>query len=473
METTKSHKTIRRIASPRHWSLRSSWWIRLSLSWVALVVLTLLLTVTILVIKMRPTASDAVHLAMYLALSGGIALGVGQVALWLADVTHVGSFRLKLAIPSLLTALIIGVSVVLISRLMFLSVEDSELVLAFLAFGTAIALAIAWSIAGEVSDTVTHLEAGARRIAAGDYSWRIEEADAGGTTEISRLADWFNSMAASVQQAFERRDSAEADRRQVIAALSHDLRTPLASIRAMIEAIDDGVVTDVTTIRRYQRTIRSEVGRLSALMDDLFELSRLESGATTLQLERVALEDILSDALEGQREQAEQANITLVGYAESDLPVAPLDPRQIQRVIDNLLQNALRHTPAGGAIMLHAAPRHADMGGQPTGIVVQVIDTGDGIAAHDLPHIFERTYRGEASRRRAAADDGHTAANAGLGLAIAQRIVAAHGGSICAVSPLDAEASALLHQQGIGATARAGAALRFTLPTTSLSSATR
>src|SRR5690242_7536055 len=346
METSRPEKITTRMGYQR-WSLWSGWWLRLSLSWVALVVLTLLLTVTILVIKMKPSATDAVHLVVYLALSGGIALGVGQLALWLADVTHLGNFRLKLAIPSLLTAFVIGVSVILISRLMFLSVEDSELVLAFLAFGTAIAVAIAWSIAGEVSATVAHIEAGARRIAAGEYGWRIEEGEAGGTTEINRLAFWFNSMAASIQEAFQRRDQAEADRRQVIAALSHDLRTPIASTRAMIEAIDDGVVTDATTIRRYQHTIRAEIGHLSALMDDLFELSRLESGALTLQLDKVALEDILSDALEGKREQAEQANVTLVGCAEPTLPLTPLDPRQIQRVIDNLLQNALRHTPAG------------------------------------------------------------------------------------------------------------------------------
>ncbi|MGE5335013.1 MAG: sensor histidine kinase [Nitrososphaerota archaeon] len=463
METSRPETIVTRTAYQRR-RLRSGWWLRLSLSWVALVVLTLLLTVTILVIKMKPSAGDAIHLAMYLALSGGIALGVGQVALWLADVTHLGNFRLKLAIPSLLTALIIGISVILISRLMFLSVEDSELVLAFLVFGTAIALAIAWSIAGEVSDTVAHIESGARRIAAGDYGWRIEEADASGTTEINRLAYWFNSMAASIQDAFRRRDHAEADRRQVIAALSHDLRTPLASIRAMIEAIDDGVVTDKTTIRRYEHTIRVEISHLSALMDELFELSRLESGAMKLQLDNVALEDILSDALEGKREQAEQANITLVGCAEPDLPLTPLDSRQIQRVIDNLLQNALRHTPAGGAIVLHAAPERKS--GQPTGIVVQVIDTGEGIAAPDLPHIFERTYRGEASRRRSTDTTGRAITNAGLGLAIAQRIVAAHGGSICAISPLDAEAVTLLQGQGIALTNVAGAVLRFVLPTT-------
>jgi signal transduction histidine kinase len=459
METTQPEKSIQRATSPQQWSLRGGWWLRLSLIWVALVALTLLLTITILVIKMKPTTSDAIHLTMYLALSGGIALGAGQLGLWLADVTHIGGFRVKLAIPSLLTALIIGVSVIMISRLMFLSVEDSELVLAFLAFGTAIALAIAWSIAGEVSHAMARIEAGARRIADGDYSWRIVEADAGGTAEIT-----------SIQEAFLRRDSAEADRRQVIAALSHDLRTPLASVRAMIEAIDDGVVTDPTTIRRYQRTIRSEIGHLSALMDELFELSRLESGALTLQLEKVALEDILSDALEGQREQAEQANITLVGQAEPELPLVPLDVRQMQRVIDNLLQNALRHTPAGGAILLHAAPQCASASSQPTGIVVQVIDTGEGIAAHDLPHIFERTYRGETSRRRAAGDVENAIANAGLGLAIAQRIVAAHGGSICAVSPLDADATVLLREQGVTATATAGAVLRCILPTATRSS---
>jgi signal transduction histidine kinase len=200
-------------------------------------------------------------------------------------------------------------------------------------------------------------------------------------------------------------------------------------------------------------------------MDDLFELSRLESGALTLQLDKVALEDILSDALEGKREQAEQANVTLVGCAEPTLPLTPLDPRQIQRVIDNLLQNALRHTPAGGAIMLHAAT--VCERGLPTGVMVQVIDTGEGIAAHDLPHIFERTYRGEASRRRSTGSTGamgRAYANAGLGLAIAQRIVAAHGGSICAISPLDPEAAALLQRQGIVPTITAGAVLRFVLP---------
>ena len=462
METVREDISQRAITRRRRWG--NSWWLRMSLSWVALVVFVLLVTIAVLLVRMKPTASDATHLALYLALSGGIALGAGQLGLWLSDATRIGGFRLKLAIPSILTALIIGFNVIMISRLMFLSVEDSELVLAFLAFGTAIALAMAWSVAGEVSRAIARIEAGARRIAAGEYSWRIEEADAGGTTEVSRLARWFNSMAQSVEEAFARRDSAEADRRQVIAALSHDLRTPLASVRAMIEAIDDGIVTDQETVRRYHRTIRSEMSHLSALMEDLFELSRLESGAQTLQLERVAIEDILSGALEAQREHAEQGHIQLIGHAEGYLPPVILDTRQIQRVINNLLQNALRHTPDGGAILLHAAP--AQSKGSRTSVAVQVIDTGEGIAASDLPHIFERTYRGEVSRRRRQTDRDDSAAHAGLGLAIAQRIVEAHDGSICAISPLDAEAHDLLHAQGITAPATGGAVFRFTLPMT-------
>ena len=466
MDTSRPEET--RLGGPlargarRSGRLPGGWWMRLSLSWAALVVLLLLLTMAILVVKMRPSASDTAHLAMYLALSGAVALGLGQLGLWLASVTRIGGFRLKLAIPSLLTALIIAFSVISISRLMFISAEDSELVLAFLAFGAPIALAIAWSIAGEVTRAVAHIEAGARRISDGDYGWRIAEAEAGGTAEIARLARWFNTMAESVQSAFQRRDRAEAERRQIIAALSHDLRTPLASVRAMIEAIDDGVVTDAATIQRYQRAIRSEVGRLSALMDELFELARLESGALPLQLEHVALEDILSDALEAQREHAEQANILLVGYAEPEIPRIPLDARQIQRVVNNLLQNALRHTPAHGAILLHAAPSCPD--GHLSGIVVQIIDTGEGIAAHDLPHIFERTYRGEVSRHRSSSDRAHAYVGAGLGLAIAQRLIEAHGGSIRAVSPLDRESSDRLAEQGITAPTAAGAVFRVTLP---------
>src|SRR5262249_31399 len=145
---------------------------------------------------------------------------------------------------------------------------------------------------------------GARRIASGEYSYRLPERDPSGAEELSQLAVLFNQMAGCVETAFAERQTAEAERRQVIAALSHDLRTPLASIRAMIEALDDGVVSDAETIRRYQRSIRVEASHLGALMDDLFDLARLESGAFHLSRERMPIDDVLSDALESIQSQA-------------------------------------------------------------------------------------------------------------------------------------------------------------------------
>src|SRR5262249_34890904 len=145
----------------------------------------------------------------------------------------------------------------------------------------------------------------------------------------------------SVETAFTERQAAEAERRQVIAALSHDLRTPLASIRAMIEALDDGVVTDTGTIRRYQRSIRVEASQLGALMDDLFDLARLESGAFHLARECMPIDDLLSDALESVQSQANLRGVHVTGSIDGPLPLISVDTRQMHRVLTNLLHNAL------------------------------------------------------------------------------------------------------------------------------------
>src|SRR6185437_630267 len=149
------------------------------------------------------------------------------------------------------------------------------------------------------------------------------EDELGGGAELARLGRWFNQMAASVEMAFARQARAERERRQLIAAISHDLRTPLASVRAMSEAISDGVASDAATVARYQRTILAEVRHLSLLIDDLFELSRLEAGAPAdlgLRFEAVALEDVISDALEALGEQAHARGVTLTGRVAGELP---------------------------------------------------------------------------------------------------------------------------------------------------------
>ena len=209
-------------------------------------------------------------------------------------------------------------------------------------------------------------------------------------------------------------------RRNLIAWAGHDLRTPLASIHAIVEALADGVVDDPETVDRYLCTVSREIDSLSRLLDDLFELAQLEAGGLRLESRPNSLSDLLSDTLESFSELAVQQGITLGGRADSDVDPVMMDARQIGRVLSNLLGNALRHTPSGGAVYAQAT-RTAE------GVQVEVRDTGEGIDAADLPHVFEHFYRGDKSRSRATG-------GSGLGLAIAAGIVEAHGGHIGAES---------------------------------------
>ncbi len=432
---------------------------RIRLRWFVIAVLAGAATLAVLGAILQPSPSGFRELALVLLISSLVSLAFGEGALWLVDAGQFGSIRMKMAIPPLLTALIIAFNVTLISRMMFISSEDGQLQLAFLAFGAALALLLAASIGGRVAKAVRRIEAGALRIAQGEYTYRIAvQPNPTGATELAQLAACFNQMAASVETSFERQKIAEAERRHVVAALSHDLRTPLASVRAMVEAIDDGVVTDPATVRRYQHSIRGEVQHLSALLDDLFELSKLESGAYPLEFDRVAMEDLLSDAVEAVREQAEQAGLTISGCILGPLPPVAVDARQVHRVLLNLLHNSLRHTPSGGAIVVRAEVEDAAQSGAARQLVVRVSDTGEGIAPEDLARVFEPTYRGERSRTRARL--GVAPERSGLGLAIARRIIEAHGGAIHVESPVEGGNGTDL---SAGAEAP-GTAVWFTLP---------
>jgi signal transduction histidine kinase len=408
----------------------------------------LLLTLLLLMAVTQPSSDHLAQLALTMGLTGLGSLVAGEVALWALSFAPVGGVQLKFAIPPLLTALVIAFNVAILSRQMFITVTDSQLLLVFLLFGVSLALALAYSIAREMSRSIARIEEGARRIAGGDYSFQLDATDTRGADEIARLAAWFNQMAASVRQSFLERQRADAERRQVITAVSHDLRTPVASVRAMIEAIDDGVVSDPDAVRRYQRAIRAEMRRLSLLMDDLFDLSQLEARTLVLQREWVDLSDLISDTLEACRELAEQSGATLCGHVEGELGAVWLDPRQMHRVLMNLTLNALRYTP-GGVILLRAQ-RQTDGEGV-SHALIQVIDSGVGIPADDLPHIFERSFRGEVSRRRERdSRESDTprglSSGSGLGLAIAREIVEMHDGRIWAVSPLPPDLTTQIRQ---------------------------
>lgn len=223
------------------------------------------------------------------------------------------------------------------------------------------------------------------------------------------------AAALAVRLAMEERSRRQIEdaRRQMVAAVSHDLRTPLASLRLLVEAIDDGVATGETR-ERYLREMRAHVETLTALIDDLFELSRIEAGEISWTMERIELGRLIDETVAAMRVPAEARGVSLAAELPAGGVSAQANPEKLQRVLLNLIQNAIHHTPADGSVTVRARTA-------PGGVEVEVADDGEGIPAGEGERVFEAFYRGDESR----SDDG-----AGLGLAISRAIVEAHGGRI-------------------------------------------
>ncbi|HET7508786.1 MAG TPA: HAMP domain-containing sensor histidine kinase [Solirubrobacterales bacterium] len=223
------------------------------------------------------------------------------------------------------------------------------------------------------------------------------------------------AAALAVRQAMEERMNREIEeaRRQLVAAASHDLRTPLASLRLLVEAIDDGVATGETR-ERYLSEIRTHVGVLSDLIDDLFELSRIEAGDISWTMRQVEIGELIDETVGAMQAAAAERGVWVSAEVPATGLVAQANAEKVQRVLFNLIQNAIRHTPADGSVTVRAR----SLG---KAVEVEVDDEGEGIVPADRDRVFEAFYRGDASR----GEDG-----AGLGLAISKAIVEAHGGRI-------------------------------------------
>ena len=190
---------------------------------------------------------------------------------------------------------------------------------------------------------------------------------------------------------------------------------------ALVEAVADGVTPDPETQTRYLSSARRELSNLSRLVDDLFEFVQIDVGALRPNLEPASLRDLISDTLASFRPQAEQGDVRLIGEVSEDVDPVLMDLPRMGRVLHNLISNALRYTPAGGMIFLRVEP-------QGEVVRVEVVDTGEGISSEDLPHVFERSFRGDEPQTPPEAVP--SASGSGLGLAIAQGFVEAHGGTI-------------------------------------------
>ncbi|HEX8689135.1 MAG TPA: HAMP domain-containing sensor histidine kinase [Solirubrobacterales bacterium] len=211
------------------------------------------------------------------------------------------------------------------------------------------------------------------------------------------------------------RAAAEETRRELVAAVSHDLRTPIASLRLLVEAIDDGIV-DEETRRRYLATMQTHIGSLSTMIDDLFELSRIEAGDIDWSMRQVELALLVDETVDAMRPEARASGVEIHTELEVESLPARADPERIQRVLFNLIRNAIHHTPADGSVTVRA-----EATGE--GVEVEVADTGEGIPGPERERIFEPFYRGGPDTARET--DG-----AGLGLAISRAIVETHGGRI-------------------------------------------
>jgi signal transduction histidine kinase len=372
-------------------------------------------------------AVAAVGAAGTLALGAALGMGGSEIvhlaALLLpaALVTVVASFaarpllsRTSLAqglVAVAMIAVVVGVANLwVLAELMFVSAHDATLVSVLLLYSVGAGVGAALVLARSSVRAVAQLGRTAGELAEGNLQARVGALETG--PELQRLAGALDGMAQRLQTSIERDRSLEARRRDLVTAASHDLRTPLAGLRAMVEAIEDRVVDDPPTIRRYLGEIRRSVETLSDLVDDLFELSQLDAGAIEAETERSRLTDVVRSALGACRAQAAEKSLVMEEHLDGT-GEAPCSPRLV-RVLQNLLQNAIRHSPAHGTVRIEARLGEA-------ALEIAVEDHGEGIPSELRDRVFEPFWRGDAAR---------STPGSGLGLALARRIVETLGGEL-------------------------------------------
>ncbi len=376
----------------------------------------LTLTVALIMAVMNPPLDDLKLLTYYLGLTSAGSLVIGFVSHRLGWWRRLRSLTLTLTLGYAIAAGLTLLNVWLTARLMFVDDHDLALASLLLVFAGGIAIFFGYFLSSSITQALRDLARGAERLSAGDYSTRVE---VNGENEVAQVARAFNQMVTRLEQAVEAERALESARRNLVAWASHDLRTPLASLRAMLDAMAEGVVTDPETVARYLQQSQAEIGRMSALIDDLFELAQLDAGHLDLFCAANSLADLISDTLNGFSPRAEAQGVVLSGSVAQEVDPVWMAPEKISRVLHNLLENALRYTPAGGTVRLSAQAENGS-------VVVTVQDDGEGIPEEDLPFVFDRFFRGEKSRVRGGGGSG----GAGLGLAIAKGLVEAHGGQI-------------------------------------------
>ena len=371
-------------------------------------------------------AGDAGRLLLYS--TAGAAIAGVIAALVLVALRH-ATVGVQAAVAALAPVAALAIGVVWASDRMFLMAHDVSVLAVVLCSAGGVGVIIAILLGRRVAGAARSVGAMARRLGEGGPGAELAPpptASTGPPRRPAAVPGELAALAAELQQTSQRlaeaQDQAaalERSRRQLVAWVSHDLRTPLAGIRAMVEALEDGVVDDPATVARYHRTMRQEADRLAGLVNDLFELSKIEAGSLALTYETVPLDELVADAVSAAAMAAHAKAIDVrCQMPRQPPPTVELSTPEVARVVRNLLDNAIRHTPAGGTIVVDAGVDDSD-----NTAVVSVLDGCGGIPEHDLDLVFDMAYRGDAART--PGDTG-----GGLGLAVARGLIEAHHGAI-------------------------------------------
>jgi len=368
---------------------------------------------------MRPPLNEFALMLVLMSITGMVSVLAIYAAYRLGWIYRSPGIRWTLMAGYLLAGGLVFINVWVTARMMFASQHDLLLATVLLVFATGIALAVGFFLSEAITDRILQLGQAAKNVTRGDLSTRVT---VHGQDEMSRLVETFNEMTRQLEALENRKREMDRLHRDLIAWVSHDLRTPLTSIRAILEALGDGVVEDPQTVQRYLQTAQRDVRSLSHLIDSLFEVSQIEAGGLQLDERHNSLNDLISDTIESFSELARRQSVTITGSVPSEVDPVWMDGQRIGQVLKNLVSNGLQYTSAGGSIEICAYLT-------PSGVQVEVCDSGIGIQPEELVHIFERFYRGDKARSRSTG-------GSGLGLAIAKGIVNAHGGRIWVESTL-------------------------------------
>jgi two-component system, OmpR family, sensor histidine kinase SaeS len=381
---------------------------------------------------LTPRGQDLRALALYLVLSGAASLLLGAAILRAVDRLLRLRIRNKIVLAGVVGSGVGLVNVFVISELMFLSeLHDLRLLVTLLIFSELLTTLFSVRMAGTTASQIESAAAAVGALAHGDYR-RVELQEGGG--EAGVLGRMLNELADRLQAAEQERAVMERERREWTAAASHDLRTPLSSLRAMVDALEDEVVEEPAEVRRYYGTMRREIERLGRLVDDLFELARMDAGALKLNKRMVSPAEIASEVTDAMRAQSAAQGIELSLVVLGEPRPLSLDGSRIERALGNLVRNAFEHTPAGGRVTIEVSEAGP-------WVRIQITDTGTGISPADIERIWDRFYRAERSRARPE----NGADGAGLGLAIVRGIVEAHGGHVQVSTALGNGAQFTLH----------------------------